>query len=206
MLAVTGAEGPHADMGHFDRGPITRVWLLIVFPACILSYLGRDTVILDNPVETISNPFYLLVPEWGQVPMIVFAAAATVIASQAVITGAFSIARQAAQLGYLPRRRIAHTSEDTIGQVYVPWIDWALLVSVGQSPSFLSTIELCRGDAPGMSRWRKRLFVATSPTTADYVNVPREMPRDRRDRPAPPMQSACLHELLLCQHRAARRK
>ena len=130
VLAVTGAEALYADMGHFGRGPITRVWLLLVFPACILSYLGQGAVVLGDPAKNISNPFFLLVPHWGRVPMVFLAAAATVIASQAVITGAFSVARQAAQLGYLPRLRIAHTSEETIGQVYVPWINWALLVSV----------------------------------------------------------------------------
>ena len=130
VLAVTGAEALYADMGHFGRGPITRVWLLLVFPACILSYLGQGAIVLRDPAKNISNPFFLLVPHWGRVPMVFLAAAATVIASQAVITGAFSVARQAAQLGYLPRLRIAHTSEETIGQVYVPWINWALLVSV----------------------------------------------------------------------------
>ncbi len=129
VLAVTGAEALYADMGHFGRAPITRVWLILVFPACILSYLGQGALILDDPA-TISGPFFLLVPEWAQLPMVFLATAATVIASQAVITGAFSVARQAAQLGYLPRLRIAHTSEETIGQVYVPWINWVLLVSV----------------------------------------------------------------------------
>ncbi len=130
VLAVTGAEALYADMGHFGRGPISRVWLFVVFPACILSYLGQGAVVLEDPVRNIANPFFLLVPHWGRVPMVFLAAAATVIASQAVITGAFSVARQAAQLGYLPRLRIAHTSEETIGQVYVPWVNWALLVSV----------------------------------------------------------------------------
>ena len=130
VLAVTGAEALYADMGHFGRGPITRVWLFVVFPACILSYLGQGAVVLEDPAKNIANPFFLLVPHWGRIPMVFLAAAATVIASQAVITGAFSVARQAAQLGYLPRLRIAHTSEETIGQVYVPWINWALLVSV----------------------------------------------------------------------------
>ena len=130
VLAVTGAEALYADMGHFGRGPITRVWLFVVFPGCILSYLGQGALILENPARNIANPFFLLVPHWGRLPMVFLAAAATVIAAQAVITGAFSVARQAAQLGYLPRLRIAHTSEETIGQVYVPWINWTLLVSV----------------------------------------------------------------------------
>ena len=129
VLAVTGAEALYADMGHFGRSPITRVWLILVFPACILSYLGQGALILGDP-GSISSPFFLLVPEWGRLPMVFLATAATVIASQAVITGAFSVARQAAQLGYLPRLRIAHTSEETIGQIYVPWINWVLLISV----------------------------------------------------------------------------
>ena len=111
VLAVTGAEALYADMGHFGRAPITRAWLLLVFPACILSYMGQGALILDNPARTSRSPFFLLVPDWGQLPMVFLATAATVIASQAVITGAFSVAHQAVQLGYLPRLRIAHTSE-----------------------------------------------------------------------------------------------
>jgi KUP system potassium uptake protein len=130
VLAVTGAEALYADMGHFGRAPITRVWLILVFPACILSYLGQGALILGDPGGSIASPFFLLVPGWGRLPMVFLAAAATVIASQAVITGAFSVARQAAQLGYLPRLRIAHTSAETIGEVYVPWINWALMLSV----------------------------------------------------------------------------
>ncbi|WP_245790684.1 potassium transporter Kup [Streptomyces monashensis] len=129
VLAVTGAEALYADMGHFGRRSITRAWLFLVFPACILSYLGQGALILAN-AHNISSPFFLLVPHWGQWPMVVLATAATVIASQAVITGAYSVTSQAAQLGYLPRLRIAHTSESTIGQIYVPWINWLLMVSV----------------------------------------------------------------------------
>ncbi len=130
VLAVTGAEALYADMGHFGRAPITRAWLILVFPACILSYMGQGALILDDPSANIASPFFLLVPDWGRWPMVFLATAATVIASQAVITGAFSVARQAAQLGYLPRLRIVHTSEQTVGQIYVPWINWLLLVSV----------------------------------------------------------------------------
>jgi KUP system potassium uptake protein len=130
VLAVTGAEALYADMGHFGRAPITRAWLILVFPACILSYMGQGALILDNPSANIASPFFLLVPDWGRWPMVFLATAATVIASQAVITGAFSVARQAVQLGYLPRLHIMHTSEETIGQIYVPWINWLLLVSV----------------------------------------------------------------------------
>ncbi|HMD93533.1 MAG TPA: potassium transporter Kup [Trebonia sp.] len=129
VLAVTGAEALYADMGHFGRGPITRAWIFLVFPACILNYLGQGALILGN-AGAISNPFYLLAPGWARIPMVVLAAAATVIASQAVISGAFSLTQQAAQIGYLPRLRIAHTSEERVGQIYVPWINWALLVAV----------------------------------------------------------------------------
>jgi len=129
VLAVTGAEALYADMGHFGRRSITRAWLILVFPACILSYLGQGALILKDPAN-VSSPFFLLVPGWGRLPLVLLATAATVIASQAVITGAYSVASQAAQLGYLPRLRIAHTSESTIGQIYVPWINWLLMVSV----------------------------------------------------------------------------
>ncbi|MFD3437117.1 potassium transporter Kup [Streptomyces sp. NPDC058685] len=129
VLAVTGAEALYADMGHFGRRAITRGWLFLVLPACVLSYMGQGALILGDP-DNISSPFFLLVPGWGRWPMVLLATGATVIASQAVITGAYSVASQAAQLGYLPRLRIAHTSESTIGQIYVPWINWLLMVSV----------------------------------------------------------------------------
>lgn len=129
VLAVTGAEALYADMGHFGRRSITRAWLFCVFPACVLSYFGQGALIFADP-HNISSPFFLLAPDWGRLPMVVLATAATVIASQAVITGAYSVTSQAAQLGYLPRLRIAHTSESTIGQIYVPWINWLLMVSV----------------------------------------------------------------------------
>ena len=129
VLAVTGAEALYADMGHFGRRSITRAWLFLVFPACVLSYLGQGALILADP-HNISSPFFLLAPGWGRLPLVILATAATVIASQAVITGAYSVASQAAQLGYLPRLRIDHTSESTVGQIYVPWINWLLMVSV----------------------------------------------------------------------------
>jgi KUP system potassium uptake protein len=122
VLAVTGAEALYADMGHFGRGPITRAWLFVVFPACILNYMGQGALVLADP-RAISNPFYLLVPGWARILMVVVAAAATVIASQAVIAGAFSVTQQAAQIGYLPRLRVSHTSEEQVGQIYVPWIN-----------------------------------------------------------------------------------
>jgi KUP system potassium uptake protein len=130
VLAITGAEALYADMGHFGRAPITRAWLLLVFPACILNYMGQGALLIGSPGVNASGSFFLVVPDWGRLPMVVLATVATVIASQAVITGAFSVAHQAVQLGYLPRLRIAHTSEDAVGQIYVPWINWLLLVAV----------------------------------------------------------------------------
>jgi KUP system potassium uptake protein len=129
VLAVTGAEALYADMGHFGRRPISVAWVFLVFPACALSYLGQAALIVANH-DNISAPFFLLTPGWARIPMVLLACAATVIASQAVITGAFSVAAQAAQLGYLPRLRVLHTSRSTYGQIYVPWINWLLLVSV----------------------------------------------------------------------------
>ena len=128
VLAVTGAEALYADMGHFGRKAITRGWLLVL-PCCTLSYLGQGALLIGDE-RLVNAPFFLLVPEWGRIPIVLLATAATVIASQAVVTGAFSVASQAAQLGYLPRLRIAHTSASTIGQIYVPWINGVLMISV----------------------------------------------------------------------------
>jgi KUP system potassium uptake protein len=129
VLAFTGVEALYADMGHFGRPAITRGWLLLVFPACILSYLGQSGLIIDDP-SAISAPFFKLMPHGGLVPLVILATMATVIASQAVISGAFSIAHQASQLGYLPRLRVVHTSTRAYGQVYVPIINRLLLVAV----------------------------------------------------------------------------
>jgi KUP system potassium uptake protein len=129
VLTVTGAEALYADMGHFGRSPIRRAWLMVVLPALMLTYLGQGALMLHDPAAA-TNPFFLLVPHWARVPMVLLATAATVIASQSVISGAFSVARQAVQLGYLPRLRILHTSHEEIGQVYVPWINWMLLAAV----------------------------------------------------------------------------
>ncbi|MGE5135462.1 MAG: KUP/HAK/KT family potassium transporter, partial [Gemmatimonadota bacterium] len=234
VLAVTGAEALYADMGHFGRAPITRAWLLLVFPACTLSYLGQGALVLSHPALAVRSPFFLLVPGWARIPMVVLAAAATVIASQAIISGAFSVAQQAAQLGYLPRLRILHTSEQQRGHeilhehviilaietapvphvppagrltvddlgyrddrithvtarfgyldrpdvpALLPLIRGADLESPltgGKLSYFLSRIELRPGGTPGMSRWRKRLFLATSRITADaadHFSLPRE--------------------------------
>ena len=129
VLSVTGAEALYADMGHFGRKSITFGWLGLVLPACTLSYFGQGALVLADESK-VSAPFFLLTPEWGRIPMVLLATAATVIASQAVITGAYSVASQAARLGYLPRLRVEHTSASTIGQIYVPWINGLLMVMV----------------------------------------------------------------------------
>src|SRR5712691_2138411 len=129
FLAVTGTEALYADMGHFGREALRRAWLALVFPALLLNYFGQGALLLGNPAA-IENPFYRLAPGWGLYPLVVLAACATIIASQAVITGAFSITRQAIQLGYLPRLEVRHTSETEIGQVYVPRINSGLLIAI----------------------------------------------------------------------------
>ncbi len=129
VLAVTGAEALYADMGHFGRASITWAWAGLVLPALVLNYLGQGALLLGNQ-SVVNAPFFLLVPAGWELPMMVLATAATVIASQAVITGAYSVASQAAQLGYLPRLRVSHTSESSIGQIYVPWINGMLMVAV----------------------------------------------------------------------------
>jgi KUP system potassium uptake protein len=129
VLAVTGAEALYADMGHFGSHPIRVAWLDLVFPALILNYFGQGALVLRSP-EALDNPFFRLVPHWGLYPMVALASAATVIASQAVISGAFSMTQQAVQLGYLPRLQIRHTSEQERGQIYVPVINLFLLLAV----------------------------------------------------------------------------
>ena len=129
VLAVTGAEALYADMGHFGRSPIRRAWLRFVFPALLANYFGQGALLLSQPAA-IENPFFHLAPGWALYPLVALASTATVIASQAVISGAFSITRQAVQLGYLPRLQVRHTSEQEIGQVYVPAINAMLLVAV----------------------------------------------------------------------------
>jgi KUP system potassium uptake protein len=129
VLTITGAEALYADMGHFGRGPIRRSWFALVFPALVLNYMGQGALIVDSP-RAIDNPFFLLFPHWAQMPMVVAATVATVIASQAVISGAFSVTRQAVRLGFLPRLTIRHTSHAEIGQVYVPAVNWGIFVAV----------------------------------------------------------------------------
>jgi KUP system potassium uptake protein len=129
VLAVTGAEALYADMGHFGKRPIKLAWLWLVFPALLLNYFGQGALLLRDPAA-VQHPFFLLAPAWALLPMVVLATLATVIASQAVISGAYSITRQAIQLGYCPRLMIEHTSEREIGQVYLPWINWGLYLAV----------------------------------------------------------------------------
>jgi KUP system potassium uptake protein len=129
VLSITGAEALYADMGHFGRPPIRRAWFAVVFPALTLNYLGQGALILQRP-DAVSNPFYLLVPGWGQLPMVILATLATVIASQAVISGAFSVARQAMRLGFLPHLTVRHTSRHEGGQIYVPAVNWLLMGGV----------------------------------------------------------------------------
>ncbi|HKP39828.1 potassium transporter Kup [Mycobacterium sp.] len=129
VLAVTGAEALYADMGHFGRRAITLGWLGVVLPALTLNYFGQGALVLRDE-SALGAPFFLLAPQWARIPIVLLATMATVIASQAVITGAFSVASQAAGLGYLPRLRIEHTSASTIGQIYVPWINGFLMVAV----------------------------------------------------------------------------
>ncbi len=128
FLVVTGGEALYADMGHFSRTPIRWAWFLVVLPSLLLNYFGQGALLLLRP-EAAENPFYYMAPEWALYPVVAIATAATVIASQALITGAFSLTRQAVQLGYLPRFEINHTSEDEIGQIYIPAINWALMVA-----------------------------------------------------------------------------
>jgi KUP system potassium uptake protein len=128
FLAVTGAEALYADLGHFGAKPIRLAWLTVVFPSLVLNYFGQGALMLSRP-ETVDNPFYYLAPGWALFPLVVLATAASVIASQALISGAFSLTMQAIQLGYLPRMEIRHTSMHARGQIYMPLINWALMLA-----------------------------------------------------------------------------
>jgi KUP system potassium uptake protein len=134
VLAVTGAEALYADMGHFGRRPIKYSWLYFVLPALLLNYMGQGAMLLTLPpaeaIETVKNPFFYLAPEALRLPLVILATAAAIIASQAVISGAFSVTQQAIQLGFIPRLRITHTSESAAGQIYIPIVNWALMVMV----------------------------------------------------------------------------
>jgi len=142
VLAVTGAEALYADMGHFGRNPIRVSWLSFVYPSLVLNYFGQGALLIRQP-DAIASPFYLLAPEWALLPLVLLATLATIIASQAVITGAFSITQQAIQLGFLPRLSIRFTSAEAQGQIYIPFINWTLLVFVvGLVLSFRSSSNL----------------------------------------------------------------
>ncbi len=129
VLAVTGGEALYADMGHFGAKAIRHAWMYVVLPMLALNYLGQGALVLSNPTA-IGNPFYQSIPDWGLYPMIALATAAAVIASQALITGSYSLSSQAMQLGYIPRMNVRHTSQSTIGQIYVPTVNWTLLMLV----------------------------------------------------------------------------
>ncbi len=129
VLALTGAEALYADMGHFGRKPIARAWFALVLPGLVLNYFGQGALLLENPAAA-RNPFYLLAPSWALLPMIGLATLATIIASQAVISGAFSLSQQAMQLGYIPRMQVQHTSSAAQGQIYIGLVNWALMVAV----------------------------------------------------------------------------
>src|SRR5206468_4628216 len=129
FLVVTGSEALYADLGHFGPGPIRTAWLCVALPALTINYLGQGALVLADQ-KTIENPFFLLYPDWALLPMVGLATAATIIASQAVITGAYSLTQQAIQLGLLPRMEIRRTSETEKGQIYIPRINWLLLIAV----------------------------------------------------------------------------
>ena len=129
FLCVTGAEALYADMGHFGKRPIRLAWFALVMPSLMLNYFGQGALVLANP-KAASNPFYLMTPDWALIPMVILATMATVIASQALITGAFSATKQAIQMGFMPRLSILHTSVRETGQIYIPAVNWALLVGV----------------------------------------------------------------------------
>jgi len=142
FLVVTGGEALYADMGHFGKRPIRMGWFAVVLPALLINYFGQGALLLSRP-EALDNPFYYLVPPWGFYPLVCLATAATVIASQAIISGAYSLTRQAMQLGYVPRLEIRHSSPEEIGQVYVPWVNWVLLIgTVGLVVGFGSSANL----------------------------------------------------------------
>ncbi|HJS02454.1 MAG TPA: potassium transporter Kup [Variovorax sp.] len=129
VLCVTGAEALYADLGHFGKRPIRVAWFSIVMPALTLNYFGQGALLLENPAA-VKNPFFMMAPEWALIPLVLLATAATVIASQALITGAFSVTRQVIQLGYLPRLNIEHTSVRAAGQIYIPFVNWGLFVAI----------------------------------------------------------------------------
>ena len=127
FLVLTGVEALYADMGHFGKKPIRAAWFALVLPALFINYLGQGALVLNNP-EAASNPFFRMAPEWALYPLVFLAGAAAIIASQALISGAYSLTMQAMQLGYIPRMAIEHTSSSARGQIYIPWVNWGLLI------------------------------------------------------------------------------
>ena len=140
VLCVTGAEALYADMGHFGKRPIRLAWFSVVMPALTLNYFGQGALLLSNPAAA-KNPFYLMMPEWALLPMVGLATMATVIASQALISGAFSATKQIIQLGYLPRMNMLHTSIKETGQIYIPFINWALFVAIAMAVVFFKSSD-----------------------------------------------------------------
>ncbi len=142
FLVVTGGEALYADMGHFGKAPIRLAWFALVLPALLLNYFGQGALLIEQP-EAVVNPFYLMAPSWALIPLVIMATASTVIASQALITGAFSLAMQSVQLGYLPRMRIEHTSVRQRGQIYIPAVNWTLMIAcIALVVSFRSSSNL----------------------------------------------------------------
>jgi KUP system potassium uptake protein len=140
VLCVTGAEALYADMGHFGKRPIQLAWFYVVMPALTLNYFGQGALLLSTP-EAVQNPFYLMMPEWALLPMVGLATLATVIASQALISGAFSTTKQIIQLGYLPRLHMVHTSIKETGQIYIPFINWALFIAIALAVVFFKSSD-----------------------------------------------------------------
>lgn len=199
FLVVTGCEALYADMGHFGRRPIRNAWSYIVFPALILNYLGQGALIIARP-ETASNPFFLLAPEWALYPVVAIATMAAIIASQALISGVFSLTRQAISLGFCPRLQITHTSSQEIGQIYIPAMNWALMIATiwlvlqfrsssnmvaayGIAVSLTMAITTIMAMVVAARRWRWKLrnvlllgtfFIATDIVfvTANIVKIP----------------------------------
>ncbi len=142
FLVATGSETLYADMGHFGRKPIRLTWTVLVLPALLLNYFGQGALLLDSP-HTAHNPFFSMVPSWAMIPMVLLATMATIIASQAVISGSFSLTRQAIQMGYLPRMKVIQTSASRIGQIYVAPVNWLLMIStIGLVAGFQSSGKL----------------------------------------------------------------
>jgi KUP system potassium uptake protein len=185
FLAVTGAEAIYTDMGHFGKQPIRMVWFIIAFPALVLNYFGQGALLLVRPEEA-HHPFYAIVPDWAMIPMVILATMATIIASQAVITGSFSLTRQAIQLGYLPRLKITHTSFSHIGQIYVGPVNWMLMFcTIGLVLGFQSSSKLAAAYGVAVStdmiitstlffmvarqRWGWRLVTAGLLTACFYI-------------------------------------